>query len=159
MIDYGQSKQLPDGYRAAFARLIVALDAGDVNQISEALDRMGVETERDDRAVKKEMAIGMFDTSGKYVYIPLKISPKLLCFSQTTLPSLVENVGFMSFAGWIHSIPSRLSRKWVSRPFHRICFLYCVSYSCFVGSSRRWAWKPLAAPHSGNPLRKKRLDN
>ena len=65
LIDYGQSKRLPDGYRAAFARLIVALDDGDEVAVSRALDTLGVVTERDDVPLKAEMARGMFDTSGK----------------------------------------------------------------------------------------------
>lgn len=65
LIDYGQSKRLPDSYRGAFARLVVALDNGDEDAVCAALDKLGVVTERDDRPVKAEMARGMFDTSGK----------------------------------------------------------------------------------------------
>jgi predicted unusual protein kinase regulating ubiquinone biosynthesis (AarF/ABC1/UbiB family) len=65
LIDYGQSKRLPDSYRRAFAQLVKALDIGDEGSVCVALDGLGVVTERDDRALKAEMARGMFDTSGK----------------------------------------------------------------------------------------------
>lgn len=65
LIDYGQSKRLPDGYRRAFAQLVKALDSGDEGAVCVALDGLGVVTERDDKPVKAEMARGMFDTSGK----------------------------------------------------------------------------------------------
>lgn len=66
LIDYGQSKRLPDDYRASFARLILKL--GNQNpqedEISRSLDELGVVTERDDKPLKAQMARGMFDTSG-----------------------------------------------------------------------------------------------
>jgi predicted unusual protein kinase regulating ubiquinone biosynthesis (AarF/ABC1/UbiB family) len=65
VIDYGQSKKLPDWERAQFARLILALDDGDEKAVSKALDNLGVVTERDDTEIKAEMARGMFDTTGK----------------------------------------------------------------------------------------------
>jgi predicted unusual protein kinase regulating ubiquinone biosynthesis (AarF/ABC1/UbiB family) len=65
VIDYGQSKKLPDWERAQFARLILALDSGDEKAVSKALDNLGVVTERDDIEIKAEMARGMFDTTGK----------------------------------------------------------------------------------------------
>lgn len=66
LIDYGQSKRLPDEYRASFARLILKLGNGkpEEEQISKALDELGVVTERDDTSLKAQMARGMFDTSG-----------------------------------------------------------------------------------------------
>ncbi|KAH7619626.1 hypothetical protein Ndes2526B_g06607 [Nannochloris sp. 'desiccata'] len=65
VIDYGQSKRLPDWERAQFARLILALDSGNERAVSKALDNLGVVTERDDTEIKAEMARGMFDTTGK----------------------------------------------------------------------------------------------
>ena len=76
LIDYGQSKRLPDGYRAAFARLVLALEArgkgghgsaaaADADAVvSLALDGIGVVTAGDDVGVKAELARGMFDTAG-----------------------------------------------------------------------------------------------
>jgi len=65
VIDYGQSKNLPDWERAQFARLILALDSENETAVSKALDNLGVVTERDDIEIKAEMARGMFDTTGK----------------------------------------------------------------------------------------------
>ena len=65
LIDYGQSKRLPDAYRAAFARLVLALDGGKPEAISEALGGLGVVTDRDDVPLRAELATGMFDTRGK----------------------------------------------------------------------------------------------
>jgi len=65
LIDYGQSKTLPDVYRAAFARLVQALARrDDVLSVSAAVDGLGVVTEGDDAALKSELARGMFDTLG-----------------------------------------------------------------------------------------------
>lgn len=64
LIDYGQSKRLPDAYRAAFARLVLALERRQPAAISAALDALGVVTARDDQPVKAELARGMFDTLG-----------------------------------------------------------------------------------------------
>ena len=65
MIDYGQSKQLPEEARLAFARLVVAMDRESKPQISAALWALGVETPRDDEALRAQMAQGMFNTTGK----------------------------------------------------------------------------------------------
>lgn len=65
LIDYGQSKQLPDECRASFAALVIALEKKDQVAICQALDAIGVVTERDDLPLKAQMARGMFDTSGK----------------------------------------------------------------------------------------------
>eukprot|EP00887_Chlorella_sp_A99_P006757 scaffold3.g6757.t1 len=54
LIDYGQSKQLPEAYRAGFARLISA-----------ALGALGVVTDRQDAGLRSKLAVGMFDTRGK----------------------------------------------------------------------------------------------
>lgn len=48
LIDYGQSKRLPDAYRAAFARLVLELAAGDEQKIATSLGSMGIVTERED---------------------------------------------------------------------------------------------------------------
>ena len=65
LIDYGQSKRLPDSYRAAFAQLVLQLERGDDAGISAALRGVGVITERDEPALAAKLAYGMFDTWGK----------------------------------------------------------------------------------------------
>jgi predicted unusual protein kinase regulating ubiquinone biosynthesis (AarF/ABC1/UbiB family) len=65
LIDYGQSKRLPDSYRAAFAGLVVALAKGDRRGTSAALDGLGVVVSKDDDEIKSRLATGMFDTRGK----------------------------------------------------------------------------------------------
>lgn len=62
LIDYGQSKKLPDDYRASFAQLIeaLALRKRDSVTVARALDRLGIVTERDDVELKREMAMGMY---------------------------------------------------------------------------------------------------
>ena len=65
LIDYGQSKQLPEAVRLGFCRLVVALDAGSKPEINAALWALGVETPRDDEDLRNTLAYGMFDTRGK----------------------------------------------------------------------------------------------
>ncbi|GIL83202.1 hypothetical protein Vretifemale_12058 [Volvox reticuliferus] len=65
LLDYGQSKQLPDEKRRAFAELVLALNRGRAGEISAALGDLGVVTERNDPEIRTEMAYGMFDTRGK----------------------------------------------------------------------------------------------
>ncbi|GLI59949.1 hypothetical protein VaNZ11_002002 [Volvox africanus] len=65
LLDYGQSKQLPDEKRMAFAELVLALNRGHASEISAALGDLGVVTERKDPDIRTEMAYGMFDTRGK----------------------------------------------------------------------------------------------
>jgi hypothetical protein len=65
LIDYGQSKQLPDDARIAFAKLIVALDKQDKPAINQAMWALGVVTPRDDEELRSKMAYGMFDTRGR----------------------------------------------------------------------------------------------
>ena len=65
LIDYGQSKRLPDSYRAAFAQLVLQLERGHDEGISAALRGVGVITERDEPALAAKLAYGMFDTRGK----------------------------------------------------------------------------------------------
>jgi predicted unusual protein kinase regulating ubiquinone biosynthesis (AarF/ABC1/UbiB family) len=59
LIDYGQSKRLPDAYRASFARLVKALAAGEKVSVCSALDCLGVVTDGDDVEIKAQMAKGM----------------------------------------------------------------------------------------------------
>ena len=61
----GQSKRLPDPYRAGLAHLILALDGGKEGEVSAALGGVGVVTERDDVPMRAKMATAMFDTRGK----------------------------------------------------------------------------------------------
>ncbi|KAG2426342.1 hypothetical protein HXX76_013099 [Chlamydomonas incerta] len=65
LLDYGQSKQLPDEQRRGFAELVLALNKGRPAEISAALGKLGVVTEKDDPGLRSEMAYGMFDTRGK----------------------------------------------------------------------------------------------
>ena len=69
LIDYGQSKQLPDHLRLAFARVVLALASRtasrDPRPVSAALGGLGVVTEKNDPAIRAKMAAGMFDTLGK----------------------------------------------------------------------------------------------
>ena len=65
LIDYGQSKKLPDKYRAPFARMVLALEKKDNEAISKALDNLGVVTSKEDIPLKARLAWGMFDTDGK----------------------------------------------------------------------------------------------
>lgn len=66
LIDYGQSKKLPDRYRLPFAKMVLALERKDDAEICTALDRLGVETtgKVDDERLKARVAWGMFDTEG-----------------------------------------------------------------------------------------------
>lgn len=66
LIDYGQSKKLPDRYRLPFAKMVLALEKKDDAEICGALDRLGVETtgKVDDQNIKARIAWGMFDTEG-----------------------------------------------------------------------------------------------
>ncbi|GLC33499.1 hypothetical protein PLESTB_000081700 [Pleodorina starrii] len=65
LLDYGQSKQLPDEQRRTFAELVLALNRGRAHEISSSLGALGVVTERNDPEIRTEMAYGMFDTRGK----------------------------------------------------------------------------------------------
>lgn len=67
MLDYGQSKKLPDDKRLAFARLVLAINKGDTAEVSSAMWELGIVTEKDDAALRTKMAGHMFDTQGKYV--------------------------------------------------------------------------------------------
>jgi predicted unusual protein kinase regulating ubiquinone biosynthesis (AarF/ABC1/UbiB family) len=65
LIDYGQSKQLPDAYRGAYARLVLALNKGTEAEVAEALARLGVGFSKEDVPLQAQMARGCFDTTGK----------------------------------------------------------------------------------------------
>jgi len=65
LLDYGQSKQLSEQQRKAFARLVLAMHKGNAAKISEVLGELGVVTENADASLRTEMAYGMFDTRGK----------------------------------------------------------------------------------------------
>lgn len=64
LIDYGQSKKLPDKYRLPFAKMILALERKDDDEICRSLDRLNIETSKDDKKLKAKIAWGMFDTEG-----------------------------------------------------------------------------------------------
>lgn len=64
LIDYGQSKKLPDRYRLPFAKMILALEKKDDEEICQALDQLKIETSKDDKKLKARIAWGMFDTEG-----------------------------------------------------------------------------------------------
>lgn len=64
LIDYGQSKKLPDRYRLPFAKMILALEQKDNSKICRAMQELNIETSEGDEAVKARIAWGMFDTEG-----------------------------------------------------------------------------------------------
>lgn len=72
LIDYGQSKQLEDCHRKAFAQLVLDLHRGNSQDISNSLATMGVDIGSHDVALKAKMAHDMFDTKGK---LPNPFSP------------------------------------------------------------------------------------
>ncbi len=65
LLDYGQSKQLPEKSRLAFAELVLALKSGDNPRISAAMYDLGIITEKGAEEIRCKMAYGMFDTRGK----------------------------------------------------------------------------------------------
>ena len=65
LIDYGQSKKLPDRYRLPFAKMVLALEKKDDEEICRALDSLNIETSKGDPSIKARIAWGMFDTEGK----------------------------------------------------------------------------------------------
>lgn len=67
LIDYGQSKQLDNKTRLAFASLILEMTRGkaaaDPIVVSKRLQQMGLEFDNDDNLkIQAMMAFGMFDT-------------------------------------------------------------------------------------------------
>eukprot|EP00884_Botryococcus_braunii_P022387 jgi/Botrbrau1/8832/Bobra.0335s0019.1 len=80
LLDYGQSKQLPDAERLNFARLVIALAEAegarlwDVNEkltpqqqgdVADCIRALGIETEGGRQNLLVLMAYGMFDTRGR----------------------------------------------------------------------------------------------
>lgn len=70
LLDYGQSKQLPEADRLAFARLILTMEKGhgraDAPAVAGALRELGLQFSKDDIDIQKKMAYGMFDTRTSY---------------------------------------------------------------------------------------------
>lgn len=67
LLDYGQSKKLPDEERLGFASLILALGDGNPQRVSDAMWDLGIVTDKDDAKLRTRMAYDMFDTAGTYV--------------------------------------------------------------------------------------------
>lgn len=80
LIDFGQSKQLTEEQRLSFARLVLALSAAgsaelltvvealsipQQQQISEAIDNIGIRLGKGSLGLRVRMAYGMFDTRGR----------------------------------------------------------------------------------------------
>jgi len=65
LLDYGQSKQLEDHHRKAFAQLVLELHRKKEERISEAVDMLGIVTKGSDVANRAKMARDMFDTTGR----------------------------------------------------------------------------------------------
>ena len=71
LLDYGQSKQLPEADRLAFARLILTMERGygkaDAALVARAMRELGLRfSKEDDAVILKKMAYGMFDTRTSY---------------------------------------------------------------------------------------------
>eukprot|EP00798_Chlamydomonas_sp_ICE-L_P027625 gene27625-7262_t len=64
LLDYGQSKQLSDHHKLAFARLIMSMSKMDKAGIDTALKELDVQTESHDMGLRTDMSFGMFDTKG-----------------------------------------------------------------------------------------------
>jgi hypothetical protein len=66
LLDYGQSKQLPDAERLAFAALLLELAGGSraaqPERVAGALQGLGLRFARTDARLMTRMAFGMFDT-------------------------------------------------------------------------------------------------
>ena len=66
LLDYGQSKQLPDKERLAFAALVLELAGGPKaahqERITDAVEALGLRFARRDTKLISRMAFGMFDT-------------------------------------------------------------------------------------------------
>lgn len=74
LIDYGQSKQLNEKTRLAFAHLVLEMARGkkdaDPNMVSKRLRDMGLEFDNDDNLrIQSMMAFGMFDTELSHRWI------------------------------------------------------------------------------------------
>jgi hypothetical protein len=94
LIDFGQSKQLTQPERLAFARLVLALSAArgaellDVVQalsveqqlaVSQGLDEIGIRLGPGSLGLRVRMAFGMFDTRGRCAALCCLIWLSLLC--------------------------------------------------------------------------------
>lgn len=67
LLDYGQSKKLPDDERMGFAALILALGDGNPQRVSDAMWDLGIVTDKNDAKLRTRMAYDMFDTAGTCV--------------------------------------------------------------------------------------------
>ncbi|KAK9811448.1 hypothetical protein WJX72_004052 [[Myrmecia] bisecta] len=85
LLDYGQSKQLPEHSRLVFARLILALAREDEAGIVRAIGDLGIVLEKGEDATKAKMSYGMFDTRGKVD--PFDEDSPLKKMGITTFPS------------------------------------------------------------------------
>ena len=72
LLDYGQSKQLPERERVAFAALLLALAPGfrraDERVVADRLHELGLRFSKDEPQTLKRMAYAMFDTRCSYRY-------------------------------------------------------------------------------------------
>lgn len=70
LLDYGQSKQLPEKERVAFAELLLAMAPGfrqaDERAVADRLLELGLRFSKDEPATLKKMAYAMFDTWCSY---------------------------------------------------------------------------------------------
>ena len=75
LIDYGQSKQLTEDTRLAFARLMVEMSKGkrqsDARVVATCLRDLGLRFDNDDNLpLQAMMAFGMFDTEQSHKCVP-----------------------------------------------------------------------------------------
>lgn len=70
LLDYGQSKQLPERERVAFASLLLAMAPGfrraDERAVADRLLELGLRFSKDEPLTLKKMAFAMFDTRCSY---------------------------------------------------------------------------------------------
>ena len=70
LLDYGQSKQLPEKERVAFAELLLAMAPGfrraDDRAVADRLLELGLRFSKDEPLTLKKMAYAMFDTRCSY---------------------------------------------------------------------------------------------
>ncbi len=85
LIDYGQSKQLPDAERLAFAALLLELAKGkgksgvDPEVVARRLGDLGLRFERNEPRIIAKMAFGMFDTQTSHRCAPCGLPPPGIC--------------------------------------------------------------------------------
>ena len=74
LLDYGQSKQLPDAERLAFAALLLEMAGGKgaakPERVAAALQALGLRFARVDERLMTKMAFGMFDTQTSHRCAP-----------------------------------------------------------------------------------------